>query len=163
VFFLAGLLLACAAASMTGDSCFSEKDIDSQSSELCESFGLAGDSRISRFVPLSIAVFSYALGFLGYIIHQYKLATTYSGSSTIFFFSALIAAESKWQMDNRCVPTFGILLAILVPSFVGAMYSYIIDALHLVQLQYFNGLSTRDACTLGGKRTFKCTKKRSSL
>ena len=158
IFFLAGLLLTTFVVSMAGNSFGGSIDADSEIK--CNLLSLGSDGkRMSKQAPLSIVVFSYTLGFLGYIIGKYNLAK--KNIPTLVILPMLIVAETFWQVSNKCIPTpiAGLLISIVVGGGLGALWSYIIDKMKLTKLQYFNGLSTKETCELGKDVKFKCTKK----
>lgn len=159
IFFLAGLLLTSFVVTMVGNS-YASTPLPADSFMKCNLLSLGSDgSRMSKQAPLSIVVFSYTLGFLGYIIGKYNLAK--KNIPTLVILPMLIAAETIWQVSNNCIPTplYGIAVAILVGGGLGALWSVMIDKLKLTKLQYFNGLSTKETCEMGRDVKFRCTTK----
>lgn len=158
IFFLAGLLLSTFVVTMAGNSFGGS--VDAESVVKCNLLSLGSDgTRMSKQAPLSIVVFSYTLGFLGYIIGKYNLAK--KNIPTLVILPMLIVAETYWQVSNKCMPRpmIGLLVSVVLGGGLGALWSYIIDRMNLTKLQYFNGLSTKETCELGKNVKFKCTKK----
>lgn len=159
--YLVGLLLATATAILLGntfDFTIPAKvgTLYEQTTNTCNLLTLTKSGPLSN-LPLSQVVFAYTFGYLTYIIGKYKLAS--QNIPTLIIFPLLIVADWIWMTTNQCATTMAVLLATIVGGSVGIAWSALIDSMKLNKYQYFNGLSTKETCSLAAKQSFRCRKR----
>lgn len=159
--YLVGLLMATASAIVLGNTfSFTTPSqvgtLYEQTTNTCNILTLTTAGPLSK-LPLSQVVFAYTFGYLAYIIGKYKLAS--QNIPTLIIFPALIIADWVWMTTNGCAPAMAVLLATIVGGGIGAGWSALIDSMKLSKYQYFNGLSTKETCSLAAKQSFRCRKR----
>jgi hypothetical protein len=111
-------------------------------------------------LPLSIVVFSYTFGYLLVSIVKYGLVK--QNIPTIVIFPIIILSDLIWQITNGCATNAGVLTAMIVAGLAGVGWSFFIDSTKITSLQYFNGISNKESCSVPSKQFFKCTVKTTS-
>lgn len=159
--YLVGLLIASASAIILGNTFqfpVSEgmNTLYEDTTKTCNLLTLTKAGPLSN-LPLSQVVFAYTFGYLVYIIGKYKLVS--QNIPTLIVFPLLIVADWIWMTQNKCAHVMSVLLATIVGGGVGVAWSSIIDSMKLSKYQYFNGLSTKETCTIAAKQTFRCRKR----
>jgi hypothetical protein len=158
--YLCGLLLACFVCMMIGNSMSSTfengsttADMYEETTRVCNLLTLSKSGPISN-LPLSQAVFSYTFGYLMYIIIKYKLVN--QNLPTLFIFPTLIASDLLWNSYNKCANPYSLFASMVIGGSIGVGWSAVIDSTKLTKLQYFNGLSNKESCSVPAKQSFKC-------
>jgi hypothetical protein len=162
--YLSGLLMACFLCVVIGNSARSIFENDGSgtdelyenTTQVCNLLTLSKTGPLSN-LPLGQAVFAYTFGYLLYIIVKYKLVN--QNIPTLVIFPILISADFAWNAYNRCAKPFSVLAALIIASLFGVGWSAFIDSTKLTKLQYFNGLSNKESCSVPSKQTFKCVVK----
>jgi hypothetical protein len=162
--YLCGLLMACFLCVIIGNSASSifEKgtgttdDMYEETTRVCNLLTLSKSGPLSN-LPLSQAVFSYTFGYLLYIIVKYKLIN--QNIPTLLIFPMLILSDFLWNSYNSCAKPFSLLASLIIGGLVGVGWSAFIDSTKLTKLQYFNGLSNKESCSVPAKQSFRCTVK----
>jgi hypothetical protein len=155
IIYLAGLLIACFLSVIVGKA--SVFDFNTPTGEtLCNVLTLTDTEPFSR-LPLSMTVFTYTFGYLLYIIGLYGLGM--NNITTIVLFSGLIILDGVWNIYYNCSNFTRLFGAFLVGSAIGVAWSAIIASTKQVQLQYFNGISNKEVCSINKKIKFRCVKK----
>jgi len=106
-------------------------------------------------VPIGIAILTYTLVYLVYIIAINHLET--SNIPTLIFFPVLILADIIWNIMNNCFKPFGIVVSIVVGGGIGAAWAYLIDSFKQPRLFFLNVGSDKVVCQRPSKQLFKCT------
>ena len=119
----------------------------------CDFLNITSNSPISN-LPLGTGVIAYTLGYLLFIIVKYNYVK--DNAPTLIFFSALLILEVLWHSQHYCFTLTSILLTILLFAGLGTLISFLIDHLKMTDLQYFNGVSGKEACSRPQKQTFRC-------
>jgi uncharacterized membrane protein len=159
--YLSGLLISCFFAVIIGNTFSSifeiagppEDQLYQNTTHVCNLMTLSKSGPLSN-LPLSQVVFTYTFGYLLFVIVKYKLIT--QNLPTIIIFPILIIADFMWHSSNSCSKPASILAAIIIGGLTGIAWSYIIDSTKLKKLQYFNGLSNKETCSLPSKQLFRC-------
>jgi hypothetical protein len=168
VMYLSGLLFTSFLAVIIGNAGRStfERTNENVADELykdttrvCNLLTLTTNGPLSN-LPLGQVVFSYTAGYLGYVIFKYGLIS--QNIPSLIIFPMLIISEIAWSLHNQCAKPFALLAAIVVGAGGGIGWAAMIDSFKLSYLQYFNGLSNKDSCTVAAKQTMKCTKREKS-
>ena len=154
IIYLAGLLIACFFSVIVGKS--EVFDTTVTPSTICNTFVLTNAGPFSR-LPLSMTIFTYTFGYLLYIIGLYGLAK--DNITTIILFSLLIISEWTWNIFFTCNSHMRLIGAFLVGSIIGVSWSAIIASTKQVNLQYFNGISNKEVCSLNKNVKFRCKPK----
>jgi hypothetical protein len=162
--YLSGLLMACFLCVVIGNSARSifenegsgTDELYENTTQVCNLLTLSKTGPLSN-LPLGQAVFAYTFGYLLYIIVKYKLVN--QNIPTLVIFPILISADFAWNSYNRCAKPFSVLAALIIASLFGVGWSAFIDSTKLTKLQYFNGLSNKESCSVPSKQTFKCVVK----
>lgn len=132
---------------------YSQSDIYENVTKTCHLLTLSDNGPISN-IPLSLIVFSYTFAYLGTIILKYKLVN--QNIPVFIIFSLLIGADFYWNISNSCFKPLSLLTSLLIGTGCGIAWAYFIDSLKVTKLQYFNGLSNKEFCSVPAKQTFKC-------
>jgi len=154
IIYLAGLLIACFLSVIIGKA--EVFNTSTTSPTICNSFALTNEGPFSR-LPLGMTVFTYTFGYLLYIIGLYGLAK--DNIITIILFSLLIISEWTWNIFFTCSSHIRLIGAFLVGSIIGISWSAIIASTKQVNLQYFNGISNKEVCSLNKNVKFRCKPK----
>lgn len=155
IIYLAGLLIACFASVIVGKFNIFTNPSTTTEVTVCKTLNLTNGEPFSN-LPLSMTVFTYTFGYLLYIIGLYGLAS--DNIMTIIFFSIIIIADWSWNTFFSCNSHTRLLGAFLVGSAIGVSWSAIIASTKQVNLQYFNGISNKEVCSLNKNVKFKCVK-----
>ena len=78
---------------------------------------------------------------------------------TLVIFPILILSDGIWNVKKECAVPISIIASFTVGGLVGIGWSAFIDSTKLTKLQYFNGLSNKETCSVSSKQRFKCTVK----
>jgi len=183
--YLAGLVLSCILAIITGSSLFNNfvaaefiGDVKSNNIgsttdkpvittpqnvgeqlkglEVCNLLTLSDSGTISN-IPLSLVTFSYTTGYLLYIIYQNDLI--YQNLPTLIILPTLCIVDIVWHLANKCTKDgslWPLMMAILIGGSVGVLWSYIISKTNNSELQYFNGISNAQQCSRPTSQQFRC-------
>jgi len=156
IIYLAGLLIACFFSVIVGKANVFDKESGVTIPTICNAFALTNEGPFSR-LPLSMTIFTYTFGYLLYIIGLYGLAK--DNITTIILFSLLIISEWIWNIFFTCNSHIRLIGAFLVGSIIGVSWSAIIASTKQVNLQYFNGISNKEVCSLNKNVKFRCKPK----
>jgi hypothetical protein len=156
IIYLAGLLIACFFSVIVGKANVFDKESGVTIPTICNAFALTNEGPFSR-LPLSMTIFTYTFGYLLYIIGLYGLAK--DNITTIILFSLLIISEWTWNIYFTCNSHMRLIGAFLVGSIIGVSWSAIIASTKQVNLQYFNGISNKEVCSLNKNVKFRCKPK----
>jgi hypothetical protein len=174
--YLAGLVLSCILATITGSSLFENSVTNSTTSssstpvittstkvderlkglEVCNLLTLSDAGPISK-IPLSLVTFSYTAGYLLYIINHNGLV--YQNLPTLIILPTLCVVDIVWHLANKCTKDgslYPLLGAVLIGGGVGVLWSYIISRTNNSELQYFNGISNAQQCSRPTTQQFRC-------
>jgi hypothetical protein len=100
------------------------------------------------------AIFGYTFAYLMFIILKHKLVL--QNLPTVIFFPIMIAVDILWNMNNNCYSLVQLLVSLTIGGLIGYLWGYVINKTKMTQLQYFNQISGKQACTRPSKSTFKC-------
>lgn len=156
IIYLAGLLIACFFSVIVGKNEVFTNSLTPAT--ICNSFIIGTSEPFSR-LPLSMTIFTYTFGYLLYIIGLYGLAK--DNITTIILFSILIISDWTWNIYFNCNSHIRLIGAFLIGSGIGVAWSAIIASTKQVQLQYFNGISNKEVCSINKNVKFKCTPRKS--
>lgn len=159
--YLAGLLISSFIAIISGTilsnyvdySNDQEDDIYQNVTKTCNLLTLSDSGPISK-IPLSLIVFAYTFAYLGTIIVKYKLVN--QNIPVFIIFTALILADGWWIISNGCFKPLSLLVALFIGTGCGIGWAYFIDSTKVTNLQYYNGLSNKEFCSIPSKQKFKC-------
>lgn len=159
VIFLVGVIITCFTTiiigSSVGDSYTTVTGEDGvQRSAVCDMITIGKTGNFSK-IPLGIAILTYTLIYLVYVIAKYKMEMY--NLPTLILFPILILGDIIWNIKNNCFKPFGVILSVIVGGGVGAIWAYIIDNIKQPKLQYFNVGSDKTVCQRPSKQLFKCT------
>lgn len=120
----------------------------------CEFLNISSTTPMST-LPLGTGTIAFTFAYLLYTIvsHDY---TNYN-IPTIIFFSLLLGADIIWQLTHTCYKPFVIFITIALFGFCGVIFSYLIDYLKLVDLQYFTSINGQEVCSRPSKQSFSCS------
>ena len=159
--YLIGLLLACFSTYLIGSMIpISFTNIVDASGQIGQVNGVCNLITIGKNgsfsnVPIGIAILTYTLVYLVYIIAINHLET--SNIPTLIFFPVLILADIIWNIMNNCFKPFGIVVSIVVGGGIGAAWAYLIDSFKQPRLFFLNVGSDKVVCQRPSKQLFKCT------
>jgi hypothetical protein len=159
--YLSGLLLASFISVMIGNTFTSmfqpsggPPDMYQQTTQVCNLLTLSKSGPISS-IPLSLVVFTYTFGYLLTVIVKYKLEK--QNIHILVLFPLIILTDMIWNAVNGCAKPLAALVAIILGGLSGVAWAFLIDSLKLTKLQYFNGVSNKESCSVPSKQTFRCT------
>lgn len=120
----------------------------------CEFLNISSSSPMST-LPLGTGTIAFTFSYLLYTIvaHEY---TNYN-IPTIIFFSILLGGDIIWQLTHTCYKPFVIFITIVLFGVCGVFFSYLIDYLKLVDLQYFTSINGQEVCSRPSKQSFSCS------
>lgn len=164
LFYLCGLLIASFFAIIIGNSFKSTFETNNDSEDklynnvtkTCNILTLTESGPLS-LIPLSLIVFLYTFAYIGTIIVKYNLVT--QNIPIFIIFPLLIFADIYWIFINDCFKPAAIFVALILGTGIGIGWAFAIDRLKITKLQYFNGLSNKEFCSIPSKQTFKCKPK----
>lgn len=149
--YLVGLLIACFVTILfgkfTGDWHGTEKNIK------CRFIELNNGGFVSN-IPLGQTVLSFTFFYLYYIMRRYHLV--YQNIATMILFPLLIIGDFLWNMLNGCAGFPPLILSFTIGGGIGALWAYFIDYTGKVELQLFNGLSTKEICSRPSRTIYRC-------
>lgn len=159
IIYLVGVIITCfttlIAGSTFGDDYTTVTGADGITrNAVCDMLTIGKTGNFSK-IPLGIAIMSYTLIYLVYVIVKYKMEMY--NLPTLILFPILILGDLIWNIKNNCFKPFGVLLSVIVGGGIGALWAYIIDSLKQSRLQYFNIGSDKTVCQRPSKQLFKCT------
>jgi hypothetical protein len=152
--YLAGLLFACFLSAVVGK--FNTFNMSESSEIVCNTLTLTTSEPFSK-LPLSMTIFTYTFGYLLYIIIYNSLAI--DNIFTIILFSLLIIVDWTWNITFNCNNHMRLFASFLIGAGVGVGWSAVIVSTNQVALQYFNGLSNKEVCSINKKVKFRCITK----
>ena len=149
--YLVGLIFACFSTMMIGNSL----PITSPegANPLCNIITIGNTSDYSK-LSLGQTIFGYTFAYLMYIIVKHKLVK--QNLPTVIFFPIIIVVDILWNMNNNCYSFIQLLISLMIGGIIGASWGRVIEKTKMTQLQYFNQISGKQACTRPSKSTFKC-------
>jgi hypothetical protein len=157
VIYLVGVILTCFMTIIVGNS-MSDESVSVSSEQgknaVCDMLTIGSTGSYSK-IPLGIAIMSYTLIYLVYVIKKHNLEMY--NLPTLILFPILILGDMLWNIKNGCFQSFGVILSMGVGAVIGAFWAYIIDSINQPKLQYFNVGSDKTVCQRPSKQLFKCT------
>jgi len=164
IMYLAGLLLTSFVSVLIGNTLpglfetipEGSSDIYENITKVCNLMTISKSGPLSN-LPLSLVVFSYTFGYLLFPIYWYKVVT--QNLPTIIVFPIIIASDMIWQQTNGCARIWSIIASIILGGLAGIGWAAFIDRMKITSLQYFNGISNKESCSVPSKQMFKCTVK----
>jgi hypothetical protein len=159
VIYLVGVIITCFSTLIVGNSV--GDDLTTVTGEngitknaVCDMLTIGKTGNFTK-IPLGIAIMSYTLIYLVYVIVKYKMELY--NLPTLILFPLLILGDLIWNVKNNCFKPTGVVLSIIVGGGIGALWAHIIDSLKQSKLQYFNMTSDKTVCQRPSKQLFKCT------
>ena len=149
--YLIGLIFACFSAMMIGNSL--SIDPPDNTNELCNLITI-GDTPAYSKLPLGQCIFGYTFAYLMFIILKHKLVL--QNLPTVIFFPFIMSIDILWNMSNNCYKLSQLLISLIIGGLFGLLWAYVINKTKMTNLQYFNQISGKQACTRPSKSTFKC-------
>jgi len=154
--YLAGLLFACFLSAVVGKFNTFNDTTGTPPADICNTLTLTTGEPFSK-LPLSMTIFTYTFGYLLYIIAYNGLAI--DNIFTIILFSLLIIVDWTWNITFNCNNHMRLFASFLIGAGIGVGWSAVIVSTNQVALQYFNGISNKEVCSLNKKVKFRCTTK----
>jgi hypothetical protein len=159
VIYLVGVIITCFTTLIVGNSV--GDDLTTVTGEngitknaVCDMLTIGKTGNFTK-IPLGIAIMSYTLIYLVYVIVKYKMELY--NLPTLILFPLLILGDLVWNVKNNCFKPTGVVLSIIIGGGIGALWAHIIDSLKQSKLQYFNMTSDKTVCQRPSKQLFKCT------
>lgn len=163
IIYLVGLLLACFISTLIGNIPGFQKmtsvtdGIPASVTQMCRFIELSKNGPISN-LPLGQTVLAYTFSYLLYIILKYNLVN--QNIPTIILFPILILADFFWNLMHSCANLITLLIAGIIGMVCGIMWGYIIDSTGKVDLQLFNGISSKEICSKPSRTIYRCRPRR---
>jgi uncharacterized membrane protein YsdA (DUF1294 family) len=149
--YLVGLIFACFSTMMIGNALPLQPP--QGTNELCNLITIGSSPGYSK-LSLGQTIFGYTFAYLMYIIVKHKLVK--QNLPTVIFFPIIIVVDILWNMNNNCYSFIQLLISLMIGGIIGASWGRVIEKTKMTQLQYFNQISGKQACTRPSKSTFKC-------
>jgi hypothetical protein len=133
-----------------GDPTGSQQERLSETNRLlCNSLPF-GDASL----PIGIGILAYTLGYLLFTIVKYKIVIF--NLAVVIFFPILILADIWWNISTGCYTPFQCVVALIIGSGAGILWSFIIWKSKVKEFQYYNIGATSEICSKPTAQTFKC-------
>jgi len=126
----------------------------------CDFLNITDNSPISK-LPLGSGILSYTFSYLLYVIIRYEYVA--NNVPLIIFFSVLILSDFIWHITHSCYNQPTVLITILLFATCGVIFSFLLDKLKLVDLQYFTHVSGQEVCSRPSKQSFHCSIQKKNL
>ena len=126
----------------------------------CDFLNITDNTPISK-LPLGSGIISYSFAYLLYVIVKYKYVA--NNIPLIIFFSLLILFDFLWHITHSCYTQHVVLITIILFSACGLLFSFLLDKLKLVDLQYFTHVSGQQVCSRPSKQSFHCSIQKKNL
>jgi hypothetical protein len=126
---------------------------------VCSVMTLTKAGPISK-LPLSQTVFTFTFGYLLFVIVKYHLEN--QNIPILVIFPLLVVADWVWNIAYSCSKPLALVISTIIGGLAGVAWGAIIDSSNMTKLQYFNGLSSNETCSVPSKQTFKCVIKGNS-
>jgi len=152
--YLAGVIMAAVLTVVMGNSLNDDYITIKEKQPVCNMLTLGSTGTYSK-IPLGIAVMSYTLIYLVFVIVKYNMIMY--NLPTLILFPILILGDFIWNVKNDCFKPVGVLISIIAGGGMGALWAFIIDTINQPKLQYFNVGSDKTVCQRPSKQLFKCT------
>ena len=135
-------------------------DIPNQRELTCDFLNITDNSPISK-LPLGSGIISYTFAYLLYVIIRYEYVA--NNVPLIIFFSVLILSDFIWHITHSCYLQSTVLITIILFATCGVLFSFLLDKLKLVDLQYFTHVSGQQVCSRPSKQSFHCSIQKKNL
>lgn len=160
IIYLVGLIFACFFTTLVGSipgfqsltEEYGEK-MPAQVKQVCRLVSLSNGAPLSN-LPLGQTVLAYTFIYLVYVIAKYKLVM--QNIPTLVIFPVLIIADYIWNISNNCSNIAILFLSMVLGGGIGALWAYIIDSTGKVDLQLFNGISSKAVCSRPTRQIMRC-------
>lgn len=144
-----GLVLLSGIGSLIPQSAFNDSEKIESNALLCNSLPF-GDATL----PIGIGILGYTFGYLLFTIVKYKIVIF--NLSIVILFPILILADIWWNVSTGCYVPLKCLIALIVGSGAGLLWSFIIWKSKVKEFQYYNIGATNEVCSKPTAQTFKC-------
>lgn len=160
IIYLVGLIFACFFTTLVGSipgfqsltEEYGEK-MPANIKQVCRLVELSNGAPISN-LPLGQTVLAYTFIYLVYVIAKYNLVM--QNIPTLVIFPVLIIADYIWNISNNCSNILILFLSMVLGGGIGALWAYLIDSTGKVDLQLFNGISSKSVCSRPTRQIMRC-------
>lgn len=160
IIYLVGLIFACFFTTMVGSipgfqsltEEYGEK-MPANVKQVCRLVEISNGAPISN-LPLGQTVLAYTFIYLVFVIAKYNLVM--QNIPTLVIFPALIIADYIWNISNNCSNILILFLSMVLGGGIGALWAYLIDSTGKVDLQLFNGISSKAVCSRPTRQIMRC-------
>tara|TARA_B100000900_G_scaffold410995_1_gene429827 strand:+ start:435 stop:1046 length:612 start_codon:yes stop_codon:yes gene_type:complete len=135
-------------------------DAPSQRELTCDFLNITDNSPLSS-LPLGSGIISYTFSYLLYVIIKYEYVA--NNVPLMIFFSVLILSDFIWHITHSCYNQTTVLITIILFASCGVLFSFLLDKLKLVDLQYFTHVSGQQVCSRPSKQSFHCSIQKKNL
>ena len=135
-------------------------DAPSQRELTCDFLNITDNSPLSS-LPLGSGIISYTFSYLLYVIIKYEYVA--NNVPLMIFFSVLILSDFIWHITHSCYNQSTVLITIILFASCGVLFSFLLDKLKLVDLQYFTHVSGQQVCSRPSKQSFHCSIQKKNL
>lgn len=116
------------------------------------SLGKAGTAL--SLIPLGVLTLAYVFSYIAYIIIKYSMIN--DGIPVLIIFPILVIIETIFQIKFGCTNMSKIFIAIVLGGLCGVLWSSMIDNTGYFDLQYFNGISSKQVCNRPTRGAYRC-------
>ena len=152
--YLVGLLMACFICILIGNSLPQSTYEGTGNFPVCKMITLGSDGSFSK-TPLSVAILTYTLIYLTYIIAINHIEL--SNIPILVIFPLLIICDIIWNAKNNCYGLVPIAVSLVFGGFFGYIWALIIEKFKQPKLFFLNVGSDNVVCQRPSKQLFKCT------
>jgi len=159
IIFLAMLLFNCFVTIIIGNMLPIEETANING--VCKGIQLSNLGPLSQNLPLNINIFAFTFAYLAQIIQSNDLILT--NIPTVVVFSILILYQWYWSTVNECASAMYSFISLSLGFGLGWLMSFVIAKMGIVELQYFNGLSSQELCKRSKNQRFVCKNRPSGI
>ncbi len=163
IIYLTGLLITCLISIIIGKIGGFEYNSDNNNST-CNLLDLTTGNNNEPLSPIALNIVSLAflLGYYTTILskHQNKKSNyrfTNNAFSYIILLGVILTYFYWYYSMSKCGDSNSAMTPIIIGGIGGALWSIFIMETNISQLQYFNGISSAEVCSMPTKKMYRCT------
>lgn len=120
----------------------------------CQITSLGKAGAALSLIPLGVLTLAYVFSYIAYIIIKYSMIN--DGIPVLIIFPILVIIETVFQIKFGCTNMSKIFIAIVLGGLCGFLWSSMIDNTGYFDLQYFNGISSKQVCNRPTRSAYRC-------
>ena len=164
IIYLTGLLITCLITIIIGKVGGVEYNNNNNNDGACKLLDLTTGNNNEPLSPIALNIVSLAflLGYYTTILskHQNKKSNyrfTNNAFSYIILLGVILTYFYWYYSMSKCSDWSSAMTPIIIGGIGGALWSIFIMETNISQLQYFNGISSAEVCSMPTKKMYRCT------